>query len=392
MEYKITRKGLILDLYAAFESAKCGKGRKTYVMFFEKHLKRNIESLADELLNHTYKPEPSSCFIVEHPKKREVFAAQFRDRVVHHLYYNYTHTMFEHTFIHDTYSCIPQRGTHYGIERLRKHIEKESRNWQKDCYIMKIDIRGYFMHINRKKLLDISLASLDKMSKRHISKDGSLTFGDTIDMELVKWLTETIIMLDPKTHCNIIGKRSDWVGLDRNKSLFFTKKGRGLPIGNLTSQLFSNVYMNVFDQYMKRVMKSRHYGRYVDDAYVVSCDKQWLTSLVPCIEKFLCEELDLELHKGKLIIAKASQGVEFLGGFVKQYRTYVSNSSLDRTLRRLNEFKVTDKEKAWRCINSFLGMMSHFDSFNIRANLFLNSEFLSVSSFNSDMTKFNKAI
>ena len=106
MAYRLTRKALILDLHAAFQCAKRHKGNKPYVQHFERKLKQNIEQLADDLLSRTYKPEPSTVFIVERPKKREVFAAQFRDRVVHHLYYNYTHELFERTFIADSYSCI----------------------------------------------------------------------------------------------------------------------------------------------------------------------------------------------------------------------------------------------------------------------------------------------
>ena len=144
---------------------------------FEKNLDANINSLADDLINRTYQPEPSSCFVVQRPKKREVFAAQFRDRVVHHLYFNYTHRIFERTFIADTYSCIEGRGTHYGIDRLKKHIRQESMNWQRDCYVMKLDIRGYFMHIDRQRLLEIATGTLRKMSGR----------VEGMDMDFLLW-------------------------------------------------------------------------------------------------------------------------------------------------------------------------------------------------------------
>ena len=153
MKYILTKKALKLDLYAAFLCAKQHKSNKPYVKTFEKNLMKNLESLADDLLARRYNPEPSSCFVVERPMKREVFAAQFRDRVVHHLYYNYTHVLYEHTFVADCYSCVPERGTHFGIERLRKHILSESRNYQRKCYVMSLDIRCYFMHINRELLL-----------------------------------------------------------------------------------------------------------------------------------------------------------------------------------------------------------------------------------------------
>lgn len=391
MAYKITRAALILDLHAAFQHAKRHKSSRPYVRTFERRLRKNIESLADDLLSHNYVPEPSSCFVVEHPKKREVFAAQFRDRVVHHLYFNYTHELFERTFIQDTYSCIAQRGTLYGIQRMQQHIRQESRNWQRPCYVMKLDIRGYFMHISRQKLLELSVDTLHKMAGRHCSKRaGSEKWCDVLDIDFLIWLTEQIVMLDPKTHCRIVGDRSDWEGLDRNKSLFWTKEGCGLPIGNLTSQLFSNVYMNAFDQWMKREMKCRHYGRYVDDAYVVSCDKEWLLGIVSNVEKFLADELGLELHRGKLIIADVRKGVEFLGAYAKPYRCYVSNATLGRTLRGMREMDLNDEMKVWRSINSFLGSMTHYDSYNIRCNLFLRPELLRIGRFDSAMTAFER--
>ena len=235
MAYRLTRNALILDLHAAFQCAKRHKGNKPYVQHFERKLKQNIEQLADDLLSRTYKPEPSTVFIVERPKKREVFAAQFRDRVVHHLYYNYTHELFERTFIQDTYSCITGRGTHYGIERMAQHIRQESHNYHRECYAMKMDKRGYFMHIDRKILLDIVLKTLRQMRNHRIARSNKLTWSNWIDMDFVAWLSEEIIMLDPKKNCKMVGSVKDWEGLDHSKSLFYTMDGCGLPIGNLTS-------------------------------------------------------------------------------------------------------------------------------------------------------------
>lgn len=122
MSYTLSKKQLLFDLYVAFECAKKHKSNKPYIDHFEADLHNNLLSLCDDLWERKYVAEPSSCFVITHPKRREVFAANFRDRIVHHLYYNYTHEMFERTFIHDTYSCIKKRGTHFGIHRLEKHI------------------------------------------------------------------------------------------------------------------------------------------------------------------------------------------------------------------------------------------------------------------------------
>ena len=387
MAYVLTRKALILDLYAAFALAKKHKSNRAYVKVFEANLKCNIERLAQDLLTKSYEPEPSSCFIVERPKKREVFAAQFRDRIVHHLYFNYTHLIFERTFIQDTYSCISNRGTHYGIARLAHHIRCESNNYTRPCYVLKMDKRGYFMHINRQMLCDIACASLEKMRHHRVSKYSKQTWDDVIDFNFVLWLTKEIAMLSPKDKCKVVGKVNDWDGLDKSKSLFHTNEGCGIPIGNLTSQLFSNVYLNVFDQFIKRELKFKHYGRYVDDSYIVCSDKKKLLSSVPIIRSFLHEKLALDLHMGKLQIIDVNYGVEFLGAFIKPKRNYVSNSTLRRSKVNIDSVNTSNKEKAFCVINSLLGTLIHYKSYNIRRHLFFKPKFLSVGYFDRDFSK-----
>lgn len=387
MSYTLTKKALLLDLYAAFSCAKRHKAKKSYVRIFESDLDNNLRSLCEDLYSRQYKPEPSSCFIVERPKKREVFAAQFRDRIVHHLYYNYTHELYERTFIKDCYSCIPERGTHYGIDRLAQHIRKESRNYQRECYALKLDLRGYFMHIDRKRLLEISTYTLQKMSLHRISKGFKTLWNDLLDMDFLSWLTGEIVLLDPTKNCKFAGRRSDWDGLDVNKSLFKTPNGCGLPIGNLTSQLLSNVYLNVFDQFMKRVMKCKHYGRYVDDSYVVNESKKWLLSLIADIRKFLRDTLGVDLHMGKLQVINIHYGVEFLGGFVKPYVKYISNGSLIRMLQNIKMMDYSSAEAVYRSVNSFIGTLSHYACFNIRCEIFLTERILSYAPLSQDMTK-----
>lgn len=384
----LTRQQLLLDLYQAYYSAKKHKSKRSYVRSWERNMKQNMEDLCDDLFYRRYKPLPSKCFIVDYPKKREIFAAVFRDRIVHHLYFNYTHALYERTFIQDTYSCIKDRGTHYGIGRIRDFCRKESRNWQRPCYVMSLDIRGYFMHIVRKKLLEIATKSLRKMSSHRISKDSPKTWGEALDMDFMIWLTEIIVMLDPKQNCIICGSLEDWDGLDPAKSMLHLEDGLGLPIGNLTSQLFSNVYMNVFDQFMKRVLKCRYYGRYVDDAAIISTDKDWLLSLVPEIQKFLKAELGLDLHMGKLQIAEVHHGVEFLGCYIRSYRTYISNHALARMITKIAEFDFSKPWKVIRSVNSYLGIFRHTSSYNLCRKLLMTKPILRLGIFNHDMTKF----
>lgn len=275
--------------------------------------------------------------------------------------------------------------------RLSDHIRRESRNYTRECYVLKLDIRGYFMHINRKRLLEICLATLSKMSTHKMPKDlrhgNTVTWGQELDMDFVRWLTEKIVTLNPRDNCIVCGNESDWIGLDPAKSMRYLEEGLGLPIGNLTSQLFSNVYLNVLDQFVKRVLKCRRYGRYVDDFYLVSCDKEWLLSLVPRIRDFLKEELGLGLHMGKVHISCVSQGVEFLGAYIKPYRIYLSSATMDHITKRLEQMDFSDRDAVLHTVNSYLGIMAHTASYNLRRRLFFRPEFLRIGYFDADMKK-----
>lgn len=309
----------------------------------------------------------------------------FRDRIVHHLYFRYTHQLFERTFIADTYSCIEGRGTHYGISRLRQHIRQASLNWQEPAYAMSLDIRGYFMHINREKLLKISSESLRKMSTHRVGTTDEIagipsgvlltpatTWADIRDFAFILWLTEQIVMLDPMEHCQIVGDPSDWDDIDHAKCMRFVAPGLALPIGNLTSQLFSNVYLNPFDQFVKRDILCRHYGRYVDDSVQIDPDRQWLISQVPREREFLHDELGLQLHMGKLHIREIHKGVEFLGAFIKPYRDYVSRSTFERIRRNIANLDMRDEAKAQRTIDSYLGILSHTASYRLAQSIGLS--------------------
>lgn len=363
--YHLSYYQLAADVQQAYQDAKRHKSGKPYVIAFERNLQSNLQVLTDELWQRTYRPRPGTCFIITDPKKREVFAADFRDRIVHHLYYNYTHELFERTFIADSYSCIPGRGTHYGINRLEQHIRSESRNYSRPCYVLKMDIRGYFMHIRRERLLEICIRSLRRMASHRILKDVPVLWQDRLDMDFLEYLTREIVLLDPTINCRIVGQLSDWDDLPHDKSLFHSPCGSGLPIGNLTSQLFSNVYLNELDQYMKRTLGCRHYGRYVDDFYVVSGDKAFLRSLVPSVRAFLRNTLCLTLHEGKTQILPVQYGVTFLGMFLKPWRRTASRNCLQRMER-----KYETLQRQWHngeipvgrvacAVASFRGVLSH---------------------------------
>ena len=190
---------LLEDLYRAYLAARRHKRGKGYQVRFEMNQERELVRLRDELLARRYEPRPSSCFIIHDPKMREVFAAEFRDRVVHHLFYNYTHEIFERTFIADSYSCVKGRGTHYGIARLKHHIRSCSQNWNRSCSVLKLDIKGYFMHINR----DILYARCREILDRAGARGGPGVFGGA-SAEFVIYLLEKICLLNPREDCRTI--------------------------------------------------------------------------------------------------------------------------------------------------------------------------------------------
>ena len=383
---KLTKQQLYLDLFFAFLDAKRHKAKRGYVKKFKKNLKQNLLELCDDLYNRIYKPQPSSCFIITYPKKREVFAANFRDRIVHHLYFNYTHQLFENTYIYDSYSCIKKKGTHFGIQRLEKHIRQVSNTWKNKAYILKMDIRGYFMHIDRNLICKFACESLDKLRFHIADKETNEVWDDLIDVDFVKYLTREIALLDPTIDCKYLCSKRMWQDLPKSKSLFYSGKDCGLPIGNLTSQLFSNIYLNNLDQYIKRELRCKHYGRYVDDFFIVSESKNELHRLIPLITHFLKENLHLDVQQGKTTINNSNQGVEFLGAYIKPFRTYISNASLRRMNMQMS--KLGTNPHKLESVNSFLGNLSHYKSYNIRKHLFKeNAEVSQLGIIADDISK-----
>ena len=213
------------------------------------------------------------------------------------------------------------------------------------------------------------------------------TWADIRDFDFILWLTEQIVMLDPMENCIIVGDESDWDDIDHAKCMRFAKDGMALPIGNLTSQLFSNVYLNPFDQYVKRDLLCRHYGRYVDDSTMVDPDRYWLLAQVPKIREFMADELGLQLHMGKLHVRDVNQGVEFLGAFVKPYRDYISRHTLERIEHNIKTIDLRNAKNVCSTVNSYFGVLSHSSSYRIRQRLFNTDDFASVIEIDADMLK-----
>ncbi|MCF7845318.1 MAG: reverse transcriptase/maturase family protein [Candidatus Pacebacteria bacterium] len=354
---------LLADFFKAYFDCRKNKRNKPDAIKFEMNFEKEVIKLWREVNEGSYEISPLNVFISNKPVKREIFAAQFRDRVIHHLVINKIGKIFEKKFIYDSYSCRKGKGTHFGTKRTKKMIRQCSDNYQKDCWILKLDISGYFMSINRNILLE----RLIKLINENYQKK---------DKEKVIYLCKKIIKTDSTVNCIRKSPKLKWAGLPKSKSLFYASKDCGLPIGNYTNQMFANFYLDPLDHYMKNNFKVRYYGRYVDDFLIIDRDKEKLKKMIPIIESFLSEKLEVELHPKKRYLQHASKGTEFLGSLIKPWRCYISSRVKGNFWeviliinRRLEKKKLLNKKEQKEIIaqiNSYLGVCSHSDTYNLR--------------------------
>ena len=361
------------ELFEAYFECRKNKRNTANALAFEIDYENNLVQLCQEINNGTYKIGRSIAFIVDKPVIREIFAADFRDRVVHHLIIKKINHLFEKQFIYDSYSCRVGKGTHFGIQRIDKFIRKCSENYTKDCYILKLDIQAFFMHINK----NVLYTKLEKFINKKYNK---------ADKTLILHLCKQIIYNEPTKNCIIKDLRNlvflnhtNWNSLPNTKSLFHTKENTGLPIGNLTSQIFANFYMDTFDHYIKHDLKIKFYGRYVDDFIIVHENKEYLKTLLPRITEFLKIELKLTLHPKKIHLQHYKKGVLFLGNVIMPNRIYTRNRTIGnfynaltkwRNIAEINK-KLTKEEldKFLSSINSYLGIMKHYKTYNLRRKI-----------------------
>ena len=302
---------LFFLLYPAYRNARRNKRNTRSQLRFEASLEHNLMELAYSLEHRTYVPLPSSCFIHDGFVKREIIAADFRDRVVHHLLCSWLFPVFERLFIHDSYSCRKGKGTLFGINRVRGFLRKASDDFRRDCWVLRLDIKGFFMHIDKELLYALILDGLDRCEWHGVP-----------DRELCRFLVRTVVFADPLENAVIRSPCSAWVDLPHDKSLMYSGIGKGLPIGNLTSQLFANIYLNPLDQFVKRELKISCYGRYVDDMVLVHSDRNVLLRAISAIREYLRNELLLQLQPKKIHLQPVSRGFAFLGSYILPYRVY----------------------------------------------------------------------
>ena len=273
---------LLLELYIAYLEARLGGKRSTVdVNRFEVNDMKNLMILTGELLDKRYRPSPGIAHIIHNPVMREIFAAPFRDRVIHHWIYDKIYDWFDKHFIYDSYSCRVGKGTLLGIKRLDHHIRVVSRNYSVETYVIQMDIQGYFMSLPRKRVLKKVMVGVDQLY------DGK---KDTKEYELLKYALTQVVLDDPTRRVVRRNWPAAWKDLPPEKSMFEQPPGQGLVIGNLTSQLLSNVYLDALDRYITFDLGYKHYGRYVDDFYIVVSEEELpRLSGRSCAEKvYLC--------------------------------------------------------------------------------------------------------
>lgn len=299
------------NLLEAWKEFIKGKKSRKDVLEFERNLMANIILLHKELTEKRYKHSPYEAFNISDPKPRNIHKAIVRDRLLHHAIYRMLYQFFDRTFIAQSYSCRFGKGTHKAIKQFRSYVCTASKNHTKTVLVLKCDIRKFFASIDHPTLI--------KIIKEYIP-----------DKDIICLLSE------------IIG------------SFHSTDKGVGLPLGNLTSQLLVNVYMNKFDQFMKHKLKAKYYLRYADDFAILSHDKEWLIKTLQDISEFLWSNLKLKLHPSKVSIRTVGAGNDFLGW------THFSDYSVLRTVTKKRMFnKIRIKNGREETVQSYLGLLKH---------------------------------
>lgn len=272
---------------------------------YQRLLKTNIQNLHGDLVNGHYEHGKYQPFTICDPKQRQIHKATVRDRLVHQAVVSAIEPLFERRFIYDSYSCRVGKGTHAGVARLGLFLRQASHNNTQKIYVLKCDVRQFFASIDHEILMN-------QIESR---------INDEQTLELLR----TILL----SHGGEFGK--------------------GIPLGNVTSQLFANIYLHELDWYMKQTLGIKHYLRYCDDFVVVSTDRDYLESLIEPIRQFLAINLQLELHPNKVSIRSWVQGIDFLGYVLRPYATTIRTKTKKRMLVR-----VTNEN-----ISSYLGICSH---------------------------------
>ena len=293
------------NLFSAWREFKRNKSKRQDVRLFGFSLEDNLFALREELQNETYQPSKYTSFYIQDPKLRNIHKAIIKDRIVHQSIFRLIYYIFDRHFIFDSYSCRFNKGTHKGVDRLEKFIRQVGRNHTRTTYVLKCDVKKFFDSIDQKILFSLI--------KKEIKDERTLN------------LVKVII------------------------SSFSKEEGKGLPLGNVTSQLFANIYLNELDQFVKHRLKQKYYLRYCDDFVIVARQIEDLSKLIRPINEFLNNQLKLFLHPDKISISKVTQGIDFLGYVILPHYRVLRTKTKRRMLAKINSRNLT----------SYLGVLDH---------------------------------
>lgn len=343
------------NLYRAYLDCRKNKRKTINALKFEMNMEKNLADLMTELKKRTYVPGRSICFVVTEPVPREIFAADFRDRIVHHLLVREVILYAENKFIFDSYACRKGKGTLLAVKRLQKFIGRITNGGTEKAYYAQMDIKSFFMQIDQRILYGLFEKLVRGIKKPDIKTEENWK-------EEVLWLGKTIIFHQPGQNYLIKGQISLFDLIPDEKSLLKQPEGKGLPIGNYTSQFFANLYLNKLDHFVKRNLKCEFYARYVDDFILISADKEALIRWQNQIRDFILKKLNLALSDEKTILQPVKRGIDFLGYFVKPDSIYSRRSVFKRYKNKLFKMAVGERFKNLKYIqsmnNSYIG---HFE-------------------------------
>ncbi len=331
------------ELVEAYLDCRRTKRNSASALAFEINLERNLRRLYDELVDGSYRPGRSICFVITRPKPREVWAAEFRDRIVHHLVYNRIGPRFERSFIADSCACIEGRGTLYAAQRLEAKSRSITQNWSRPAYYLKCDLANFFVSIDKRILRELVLAKIHEPFWRA--------------------LTALVLMHDPRTDFVYRGDPAMMERVPRHKRLLAQEAHLGLPIGNLSSQFFANVYLDVLDQHAKHELRARHYIRYVDDFLFLDESPRRLNEILADVTAFLSARLGVQINPRKTILQPIDRGVDFVGQVIKPWARSTRKRTRNEALRRV---AATPGADMMQVANSYFGLLrqasaSHHD-------------------------------
>ena len=348
------------SLFEAYWDCRKNKSRTVSASEFEVHYEENLIELHREIVESTYTQRPSITFVITKPDYREIFAANFRDRIVHHWIRQRIEPLLEQQMIPATFNCRKGKGTLAAQMYVAQAIRGVSANYTRDCYVMKLDIKGFFMSIDRQRICDKVVSFV---TDRYHEED-----ADTL-----LFLLQKVLLNAPERNCVRRGDVSLWRHIKPHKSLFTNGDNKGLPIGDLVVQMAANLLLDDTDHFITETLGITM-ARYVDDMVLISDSKQRLLDAVPMIRQYLQQTAGVTLHPDKFYLQHYSKGVKFIGAVAKRGRTYISNRTVNNafaTVRKFNRDKCSKARAAdlAASVNSYLGLMCHHATFNIRKRL-----------------------